>query len=125
MPGWAVPNAFFVVVHFCFLLILPFPEAVATTSPSGSLATLLQGPGMYSLSLHWALVACGGQKSLLSALGWEGRDLSAGLLLATPRRDHIYSFKLTLPGGSGLKAWSLTSALCLWLGAPATPLGSI
>lgn len=35
-------------------------------------------------------------------LGGEGLVWSSGLLLATPRWDHIYSFKLTLPGGSGL-----------------------
>lgn len=81
------------------------------------LARAAQGPG-----------GLGGTVSLLSKLsllprpGGEGLVLGSGLLLATPRRDHIYSFKCTLPGGPGLSAWSLTLARCLALWP--LPLGS-
>lgn len=76
---------------------------------------LLAGPGWRgdlrtcSRTLRGTLTAFAGMGSarclgclplLQAAKGGTCPEL--GLLLATPRRDHIYSFKLSLPGGSGL-----------------------
>lgn len=61
---------------------------------------------MRSLTLHktlrawdWGMTVTPPVWSLFSRcrLGGEGLVWSSSLLLASPRRDHIYSLKLTLP----------------------------
>lgn len=59
---------------------------------------------MRSLTLHktlrawdWGMTVAPPVSSLCCRLGGEGLVWSSSLLLASPRRDHIYSLKLTLP----------------------------